>query len=1523
MNTNPVKSIKVYASALAATFLFVAATGHAQSAYSNAVMALNPVAYWPLQENVQPPAYDTETNIGSLGPVANGYYYSSAAVATNTGAVGDGDGSRWFPSGNNKGLLVPTRDNRASLSAGQPFTVECWVRPGGATTFAGIVNETAGIGSGGLNGTANDFGWSLVQGYLAYRGTGSGNNPPIFGFHVFNGQSNLGGAEADVTNAVSGAGNEWLNGNYPNSWLYLVGVFDGTNALLYMFSTNLTAAYSGTNAMDYQCPITSSGGQVPFTAPTLLPSAQFMPDYWDPIYFGQTRGYTGNGNWSGNIDEVAIYTNALTFLQVSNHYAAATNGVGNYKATILADNPLMYWRMDAPFWNYVPPSSCPTAKNYGSAQFIMTNLTTGATGPNCAIYQPGTVPGVAGPSFVGFGPFTNACAFNGLVGAVDAGYTPSMDPTGAVANFSLVGWYKGDPMDTVSSRFNVLASHTDKSWKAQFQLGNAKAYKGVGGQPNIAPTATLNPNDGKWHMYTLVSSAVNGGTGTNVSVYLDSGIISATVANQSPIPGTNGFDAWIGGAPDPTYMEPTNEATYNASQQYFAGEISQVAFFTNALTFDQIQNLFFTAQPAPVISKQPVGGIADLGGAFTNTVGVQGTGPFFYQWYTTNSGSISGATSPTYIINPVTTTSGGGFYVIITNVYGSATSLVANVTVVSNLTISGQFPITYVSPMTLYGGTNISGTNYLGSTPTFAVNAAGATPIYYQWFTNGVAVGGANNSSFTVTNCQLSSPTNFNCIITNIFGSATSMTWFASYVPTTTAPFPQQVLAYQPIGYWRLNESPDNGSGNIGTICNDYQSGNNGLYTNVVLADVDSFIYPIYGYNPVTDPMETSTLFGALTNGNQQDYAGGIGTNIDFATPAGGNGEFAVAVWANGGGGNINSPYIHGQIGNAGLVTKGHWGAEQFDLDTGSSTANCLRFVVRDAATGNYYAANSSVNLGNDATWHYVVAICDEANSQLLLYVDGQLVASGTIPAGNGILSVGPVKMMFGARDNGSGLLGGIQYNGWLDDVEVYNYALTSSQVVALYNSAGIPAFFIQQPVTSINADGGGTLVIPASVGGTPLLTMQWFDENANSYIPGQTSNTLVVPNITTSDTYYLTASNNIEGTGYLTNSVQVSVTVYDGMPHVTSDVTNPFYALPGQTAKNAAMVYGALPLAYQWQFYSATGWANLADNGRISGSLTSALTIGNVQGTDPGNYQLVITNIYGATTSSVATLIVQGVLPLGFGNGAGWVAGGGASMSSGVLTLSGSGIASPSDYFFQIPQYIGAFEASFTYQAQYESTYPLADGTTFCLQNDPRGTSATGGGGGELGYEGITPSAALQLNIFTGNGLGGMGYAFGYNGSVGQTTYPGGVNLTNGAVQVSMLYVNGQVSLTFSNELSSAVFSTNIYVGSIPQDLGSYTALVGFTGAVGGDNSIQTVQNFQFVSIPPQAIQKVGNNVTIAWPGSIVGNYTVQENSSINTTNWVNVTNVTPAVINGLNQATVPTGGSNQQYYRLILSQP
>ena len=75
-----------------------------------------------------------------------------------------------------------------------------------------------------------------------------------------------------------------------------------------------------------------------------------------------------------------------------------------------------------------------------------------------------------------------------------------------------------------------------------------------------------------------------------------------------------------------------------------------------------------------------------------------------------------------------------------------------------------------------------------------------------------------------------------------------------------------------------------------------------------------------------------------------------------------------------------------------------------------------------------------------------------------------------------------------------------------------------------------------------------------------------------------------------------------------------------------------------GSNAVFSVTASGTAPFYYQWQFDSA----NLTDNGRISGSQSNELTVPVAQGPDSGDYQVVITNAYGAATSAVAVLTVE-----------------------------------------------------------------------------------------------------------------------------------------------------------------------------------------------------------------------------------------------------------------------------------------
>src|SRR5262249_35441544 len=150
-------------------------------------------------------------------------------------------------------------------------------------------------------------------------------------------------------------------------------------------------------------------------------SGSYAPNYWAPVQIGASG--INNYAFNGSIDEVAVYTNALTPSQIETHFEAGTNtSVSNYKQVILNDNPYLYYRMDSPAYTPVGPTNYPLAVNYGSLGAVEDGF-----------YQPGTLPGRPGPPTpLAFGPsFNRAVAINGLNSCVNIPYHPTLDPIGS------------------------------------------------------------------------------------------------------------------------------------------------------------------------------------------------------------------------------------------------------------------------------------------------------------------------------------------------------------------------------------------------------------------------------------------------------------------------------------------------------------------------------------------------------------------------------------------------------------------------------------------------------------------------------------------------------------------------------------------------------------------------------------------------------------------------------------------------------------------------------------------------------------------------------------------------------------------------------------------------------------------------------------------------------------------------------------------------------------------------------------
>src|ERR1019366_4648593 len=198
------------------------------------------------------------------------------------------------------------------------------------------------------------------------------------------------------------------------------------------------------------------------------------------------------------------------------------------------------------------------------------------------------------------------------------------------------------------------------------------------------------------------------------------------------------------------------------------------------------------------------------------------------------------------------------------------------------------------------------------------------------------------------------------------------------------------------------------------------------------------------------------------------------GANVNFAMPSGGNAELSVEAWV--------SVTNTTQTTGAGIVTKGYGnGGEQFDLDNNAG----FRFLVRDASGAVHVAASAVTPVVKN--WYHLVGVWDGAGGTASLYVNGvtNVVASG-VPAGVGLLTAtttntalpGAALVSIGARTSSQSVTNyDLQFKGRIEDVAIYNYALTPTQVFADFNT-GVE----------------GAVVVPslAALTGTNYLTLAW-----------------------------------------------------------------------------------------------------------------------------------------------------------------------------------------------------------------------------------------------------------------------------------------------------------------------------------------------------------------------------------------------------------------------------------------------
>jgi hypothetical protein len=158
--------------------------------------------------------------------------------------------------------------------------------------------------------------------------------------------------------------------------------------------------------------------------------------------------------------------------------------------------------------------------------------------------------------------------------------------------------------------------------------------------------------------------------------------------------------------------------------------------------------------------------------------------------------------------------------------------------------------------------------------------------------------------------------------------------------------------------------------------------------------------------------------------------------------------------------GNTKIQY-NGLLGNPANLTLAAWvNVDAIDSGGGSEVVSIgdYAFIRLTSTQAHMYLYNGSTWADSVATfapvgagWHHVAATFDDAANQVKIYIDGQLASTTTVNTSITYSGQGTATVVGRHGNNNTAY----DMDGRVDDVRVYNYALTQAEVVVLYGLVG------------------------------------------------------------------------------------------------------------------------------------------------------------------------------------------------------------------------------------------------------------------------------------------------------------------------------------------------------------------------------------------------------------------------------------------------------------------------------------
>ena len=292
-----------------------------------------------------------------------------------------------------------------------------------------------------------------------------------------------------------------------------------------------------------------------------------------------------------------------------------------------------------------------------------------------------------------------------------------------------------------------------------------------------------------------------------------------------------------------------------------------------------------------------------------------------------------------------------------------------------------------------------------------------------------------------------------------MIGSAVLVATLAgSAAVSSAAPaYRDAVVAQTPLFYWRMNETS---TGPMATEVDNSPNDANGANTQTTITLGTASLRP-----PAFTGFEAGNVGFTFPGGASGDFVSTLTTTasrLDTGSVAG-----TVINWiktTTGTSSTVATPtastfgtLYRGDAGATGSLATFVDGTGKFGLRIANQANDAL--LLADVRT------TANVNDGN---WHQVAATWDDATNTAVVYVDGALATSGLYSdgltpddndAGDDVAFTFTGRHQFGKGTNNASL-----YRGDADELAIWNVALTSTQIAAVYAGAG--AATVPEPAT-------------------------------------------------------------------------------------------------------------------------------------------------------------------------------------------------------------------------------------------------------------------------------------------------------------------------------------------------------------------------------------------------------------------------------------------------------------------------